>query len=57
VCACDLYPQQTQDRVFMRPPDTQVAGVLAPTATSQKADGGRSSRAGGASAGACTPAG
>ena len=43
VCAwlTGLYPQQAQDEVFAGDPDARVAGVLAPTATSQKADGGQ----------------
>ena len=43
VCAwlTGLYPQQAQDEVFGADPDARVAGVLAPTATSQKADGGQ----------------
>ncbi len=36
-----LYPQQAQDEVFGADPDARVAGVLAPTATSQKAKGGQ----------------
>jgi 3-hydroxy-9,10-secoandrosta-1,3,5(10)-triene-9,17-dione monooxygenase len=43
VCAwlTGLYPQQAQDEIFGADPDARVAGVLAPTATSQKADGGQ----------------
>jgi alkylation response protein AidB-like acyl-CoA dehydrogenase len=35
-----LFPQQAQDEVFDADPDAKVSGVLAPTATTQKVDGG-----------------
>ena len=43
VCAwlTSLYPQQAQDEVFGADPEARVAGVLAPTASSVKADGGQ----------------
>jgi alkylation response protein AidB-like acyl-CoA dehydrogenase len=43
VCAwlTSLYPQQAQDEVFGADPDARVCGVLAPTATSEHADGGQ----------------
>lgn len=43
VCAwlTSLFSQRTQDEVFGADPDARVAGVLAPTATSTKADGGQ----------------
>jgi alkylation response protein AidB-like acyl-CoA dehydrogenase len=36
-----LYPRRAQDEVFGADPDARIAGVLAPTATSRKADGGQ----------------
>ena len=43
VCAwlTGLYPQQAQDEVFGADAGARVAGVLAPTATSRKAEGGQ----------------
>ena len=35
-----LFPQQVQDEIFGADPDAKVSGVLAPTATTQKVDGG-----------------
>ena len=35
-----LFPQRAQDDVFGADPGAKVSGVLAPTATTQKADGG-----------------
>jgi alkylation response protein AidB-like acyl-CoA dehydrogenase len=35
-----LYPEQVQDEVFGADPDAKVSGVLAPTATTRKVDGG-----------------
>lgn len=42
VCAwmVGLFPQQAQDEVFGADPDAKVSGVLAPTATAEKVDGG-----------------
>ena len=43
VCAwmVGLFPQQAQDDVFGANPDAKVSGVVAPTATTRKVDGGR----------------
>src|SRR3954451_5722237 len=35
-----LFSERTQDEIFGADPDAKVSGVLAPTATTQKADGG-----------------
>ena len=35
-----LFPQQAQDEVFGTDPEAKVSGVLAPTATTRKVDGG-----------------
>lgn len=35
-----LYPERAQQEVFGDSPDTRTAGVLAPTATTRRADGG-----------------
>ncbi len=35
-----LFPQQTQDEVFGADPETKLSGVITPTATSHKVDGG-----------------
>jgi alkylation response protein AidB-like acyl-CoA dehydrogenase len=42
VCAwmVGLYPQQAQDDVFGANPNAKVSGVVAPTATTRKVDGG-----------------
>lgn len=42
VCAwmVGLFPQQAQDDVFGANPDAKVSGVVAPTATTRKVDGG-----------------
>lgn len=42
VCAylTSLFPERAQDEVFGADPDAKVSGVLAPTATSVKVDGG-----------------
>ena len=42
VCAwlASLFPQQAQDDVWLETPDVRVSGVLAPSATSVKVDGG-----------------
>lgn len=42
VCAwfAGLFPQQAQDDVFGANPEAKVSGVLAPTGTSRKVDGG-----------------
>ncbi|WP_222050432.1 acyl-CoA dehydrogenase family protein [Modestobacter lapidis] len=42
VCAwlASLFPEQAQDEVFGADPDAKVSGVLAPTAETQKVDGG-----------------
>ncbi len=38
--AVGLFPEKAQDEVFGANPDAKVAGVLAPTATTRKVDGG-----------------
>ena len=42
VCAwlTGLFPEQAQDEVFGADPDARVSGVLAPTASTRKVDGG-----------------
>lgn len=35
-----LFPEQAQDEVFGADPDAKISGVLAPTATAEKVDGG-----------------
>ncbi|MFC9946658.1 acyl-CoA dehydrogenase family protein [Streptomyces pratensis] len=35
-----LFPEQAQDEVFGADPDTRVSGVLTPSATAQRVDGG-----------------
>ncbi|MEW2060269.1 MULTISPECIES: acyl-CoA dehydrogenase family protein [unclassified Streptomyces] len=35
-----LFPEQAQDEVFGADPDTRISGVLTPSATAERADGG-----------------
>lgn len=38
--ATSLFPEQAQDEVFGADPDTRVSGVLTPSATAERVDGG-----------------